>query len=397
MTRFILFIIVLTIIGAFLAQWLIEDAGYIFIRLGDTTIEATLWMGILITIVALGILVIIYKIFQAGVLFPVHIKQAFSQRKNLRQQKQLISYLLYLVSGNYNKIYSISQSLFSNSDSLEIKIINAEAFLHKEHYEELIKTCADIQNYATKAKLKGNEKSQVIKATDILMARAYIDQSKYSRTIKLLQSYIKDADTEINIFNLLKTAYIGDKRWQELGELLTKYGKGYNETQDDISTLLSFYENSSNIKNITKHWKSLDKASKKNPNLVSAYAHACAKSGDKLSAIEILQESIKDKYDPALATAYKEIISDTPLQQLKFLEDSKKDIRTDEMLLVALAKLSNDNKLEAKAKGYYEELLKNYPNTSLENKLNYMKILRASKNSIDNKKTDEVLLQILDK
>ena len=393
MIRTIIIILLLAILGALLAQWLISDPGYIYLGIRGLSIETTLWLGIALLLVAFLMFLFAVRIIRASILFPAQIKYALHRRRHIRQRNHIKRSLLYLVSGNYNKIYDAAKSVFAPSNNLEMRIINAEAFLHSRHYDELIKTCQRIQKDLTDKKLAKEDSSQIIKASNILMARAYTRQNKYNRALKILEPYVKDAETEESMFVLLREIYQQDKHWQKLGELMS----GRKHSMDDesnIQAILSYYQNHSNLDQIKKHWRTLDKKSGKDPRLISTYALALARNGDKTSSIELLQSAIKSDYNSHLIDTYKDIISNTPLQQLKFLEDIKLGGKVDESMLIALAKLSQMNKMEAKALTYYEEALNTYPKLALEHKLDYVRLLANSTRAGSQKKGYDLLSSI---
>ena len=386
MLRLIIVVSLLAIVGAILGQWIIKDPGYILISFRDTSIETTLCVGIFVLICLFVIFRLIYLVVRTGVLLPKQMKLGLSKRKSRITQNQLRSSLLQLVSGNYASISEKTTSIFSDNTSIDMMIINAEAFLKDGRYDKLIEICQKIKGSGTP--IAGVSRSQINKATDILMARAYKEQGKYNRALKLLQPFTNDAKNESFIFTMLKDIHIQDKRWQDLSELLIKCNAHH---KNNLPALVDCFTNLSELDKISKLWGALDKKIKKDSKIATAYALALGRNGKENLAVEFLQQEIKSSYNELLMDSYKTIISSTPLQQLKFLEDFMQNHKMDKSLLSALAKLSEHNKLQAKARSYYEQLLANYPQASVEDKVSYAKLLEESNNSNDKDKAYAIL------
>lgn len=392
MLRIIISVSLLAIGGAILGQWIAQEPGYILISFRGLSIETTLWVGVFVAVCVLLVLWLVYAALKFGVLLPKRIRYGVRNRKNINSRNQIRRSLLKLISGNYTSITESSKSMFSDNDSVEMMLINAQAFLKNKNYDKLIETCKQIQSDidAKKESADGLTKNQTNKVTAILMAQAYKQQGKHARALKLLQPYIGDAKNENFMLEVLLGIYLEDKRWQDLGNLLSKSSS--KQQQDNSKYLITFFTNASDLSGINKLWSSLDSSVKGKPEITAAYATALGRNNKESDALEFLQSQMNKKYDGLLAHAYKSIKSNAPLQQLKFLEDFVKSKPRDKDLLSALAKLSMDNRMQAKARSYYEQLLQGNPDASLEDRVNYAKILEDSNNTNDKQKAYEILL-----
>lgn len=389
MLQIIILISLLAIGGAILGQWIAQEPGYILISFANTSIETTLWVGVFVCLCIFLVFWLIYLILRSGLLLPTRIRRGMLNRKNRGSRNQIRRSLVHLVSGNYTNISENSKSIFSDSTSIEMLLINAEAFLKNRRYDKLIEICKDIQDSLSKNPIEGLSKNQINKATDILMARAYKEQGKRPRALKLLQPYANDVKNDNAIFSMLIDIYIQDKRWLDIGTLLSKSSS--IQKKDNMVAIVTFFNNSSDLSGIKKLWTSLDRSARKNPEIVAAYATALGRNNSESSALDFLQDEMKNNYQGALVDAYKGIKSNMPLQQLKFLEDFIKTQPIDKYLLSALAQLSQHNLMQAKARSYYEQLLQSHPDASMQDRLNYARILEDSNNSSDRQKAYEVL------
>lgn len=390
MLRIIITVSLLAIGGAILGQWIAQEPGYILISFRDTSLETTLWVGILLFIGAVAVFWLIYAILKFGLLLPNRIRYGLLNRKGTQARNQIRRALVRLISGNYSSIVESSKSMFSDNNSIEMMLINAEAFLKNKNYDKLVEICRQIEDSANKEATAGLAKNQIDKVAAILMARAFKEQGKHARALKLLQPYINDAKSEQFMLGVLLDIYVQDKRWQDLGNLLSKLS--HQQLQDNSSYIVKFFTNASDLGSTNNLWSALDSSIKSSPEVAAVYATALGRNNKESDALEFLQSQMNKKYNGILANAYKNIRSNTPLQQLKFLEDFVKSHPADKALLAALAQLSLHNRMQAKARSYYEQLLQNNPEAALEDRVNYAKILEESNNSSDKQKAYEVLL-----
>ncbi len=391
MLRLIIFISLLVIVGAILGEWIAQEPGYILISFRSISIETTLWAGIFIFACVLLISWLVYLVLRSGVLLPKQIRNGLLKRKNRLAHNQIRRGLLQLISGDYSSIAENSKSIFSDNNSIEMMLIHAEAFLKNGRYDKLLDICQKIKDSTAKESIDGLSNTQINKATDILMARAYQEQNKNTRALKLLQPHSNNAKNENAIFSMLKDIYIQDKRWQELGELLAKCT---NQQKDNIEVIVIFFNNASDLGGIKKLWSSIDKNIKSNPEVTATYARALGRNNNESEALEFLQNEMNRNYHGSLANSYKQIKSNIPLQQLKFLEDFIKSHPADKELLAALARLSQNNRIPAKARGYYEQLLHSHSDASIEDRMSYARILEESNNTSDQQKAYEILRSV---
>ena len=407
--RFIIFALLFVLAGAVLGQWIAADSGYILISFRGVSLETSLWVGIITSILCATLLWVVYRVVKGMVILPSRIQNRITLGKNKKSTVLLRQALLRMAAGSYNQVYRSMNALLSNNSSLEALILGAEVCLHNKNYKELIDIVGKIRGHGS---ANPEEKDNAMKAADILLARSYKEQKNYKQALKLLAPYSADAKSESFIAGMLKELYVQSGEWDKFADLLIITRGDDEERTDD---LLLYFNHASDIGGLKKLWKSLNSRAKKKAELIAAYALACYKLGDKAEAEELLRKEIQNNYAPTLVDAYKSILSERPLHQLQFLEELKEKGKykikhggkggsqnggsqnggsQDESLLAALAELSVRNDLIPKAREYYADLIRVNPNADPRVHIEYAKLLEKSNNSVDNNKAPAIFRSI---
>ena len=379
-----IFILLFLIAGAYLGQLILDDPGYVFITIKETTLETSLWLALLLLAASMLGLWLIYKVVIIGIFSPANLRQSLSQIRFKKNHLRLKSSVLDLVVGDYDKIYKTSKNIFggASNSGLESQIVLAAAALKRGKNDETLKLCQAVRKQLGEvnadnpsgAVYSKTEERQAEQACEILMAKAYAAKGEPAKALKLIEKYAADATA----FSTLRDLYLQDKRWNSLAQHLTNCDLS---NANNLAAIMKLNEQCQELNQISNLWHSLPSKARNKPDMLTSYTRALIRNEDSETALNLLQKALKKKYLPELVDIYKKVKPDKPLLQLKFLEDLRgqsPDKSSDESLLAALAEVSDNNDMREKSLGYYEELMQSFPNTAKDNKAKYASLLEKS-------------------
>jgi HemY protein len=108
---------------------------------------------------------------------------------------------------------------------------------------------------------------------------------------------------------------------------------------------------------LTQAWQQLSKAQRQESSLLLTYAEQLRSLGAEQEAEEVLRSALKRHYDASLIAFYGTLCGSEPKVQLHAAEGWLKQQPDDPQLLLALGRLSLQNRLWDKARGYLEASL----------------------------------------
>jgi HemY protein len=108
---------------------------------------------------------------------------------------------------------------------------------------------------------------------------------------------------------------------------------------------------------LTQAWQQLSKAQHQEPSLLLAYAEQLHTLGAEPEAEAVLRSALKRHYDASLVALYGTLCGSEPQAQLHAAEGWLKQQPDDPQLLLALGRLSLQNRLWDKARDYFEASL----------------------------------------
>ncbi len=165
--------------------------------------------------------------------------------------------------------------------------------------------------------------------------------------------------TERDLLASLKSAYIEDKQWEKLDELLPRLHKHRLLSRQDHQVLQLKKQADILLKATepTKQWQRLNRQWRKEPELINAYVKALIQAQDLLSAQKTIEHSLKQQWSEALCEYYGNLATIEPEKQLKFLEKYVAKHADSPALFAALGKICHRLKIWGKAKMHYQHSL----------------------------------------
>lgn len=362
MKRFFLLILIVLVAGAWAGQLMMQDTGYVLVAFKQTTIETTLWVFLIATLIAFFIAHGLVNLF-----FNTHLPwDKFRNWREKRQQKaankETLKGFLQLSQGDCLK----AQNLLSQSaEKSGVPLINYLAAARAANEG------GDHQNadlLLQKALKAAPEADLTIKITE---AQFKVNRGQIEAALTLLLNLRRTEPRNKQILVLLKEVYAGLDDWQGLVDLLPdlkKYEALTNtqlqriEKEACIGLLKQFkQQNTLTDENAVKHlqslWVTLPKTVAKHNDVVAEYTQQLIEHKGFSAAETLLRETLNNSWNERLIELYGQVQLAKPR---KLLDQAKAWFAAHPESLglkLALARLSLLNQEWEEAAEYYRNTL----------------------------------------
>lgn len=337
------------ILAPLVANYLMEDNGYVLVRFHEWALE----MSVPAMIIVLVVLYFLLRL--AGILWrgTWGIGKAAREIRKRQAQKRMTNGLIQISEGNWLQ----GERLLIRSAGLsETPLLNylgaARAAQLQGAYDRRdrwLQLAYDNEDAATTAVL-------------LTQAELQLERDQHEQALATLRKLEEIAPGNEKGLGLLAHLYAHLGEWRQLTELMPRLQKNRNLPQEKLAhwsrqahaALFLEAGASSNSEEVQRTWKQLPRFLRKNKDIVRAYVLGLCKAGNHALAATTIKNQLKREWDPELVALYGELELDDASRQLAQTESWLKTRANDPVLLLAAAKLAIRNKLWGKARSYLE-------------------------------------------
>lgn len=347
--KFGLLVVVVVMLSAFAAQFLLQDPGYVVINFRNYLIEMSVpvLMGICALLVFLGWTLV--KLYKA----PRRIGQAAGRYRSGRAGQKLTKGMIQIAEGNFARGEKMLARAAGDSDAPLANYLQAARAAHLLGQDERR------DNWLKQAYEQMPEAANAVLLTQ---AEFQLDQGQYESALATLKRIEDSAPNHSHALALLGRLYFRLEDWQHLGELLpklSKRGRVDPETLDGWAMRVRTEElaSAADAEIVAARWASVPKALRNNPAVLDAYFSALVRIGEPDKAEKELANALKRQWDGRLVRLYGTIEGKDAAQQLKRAESWLTAHPDDPDLLLTAARLCLRNELWGKARSYLETVI----------------------------------------
>ncbi|WP_151704997.1 heme biosynthesis HemY N-terminal domain-containing protein [Nitrincola alkalilacustris] len=367
MKKLFLLLLILLLAGAWLGQLMIQDAGYVLLAYQHTTVETSIWVMLVILLVAFIVMHLLLNLISSMGLPTGRIKEWRLKRRQQAARKATLKGMLAMSEGNWLKA---RRELVRSADDASVPLINLLAAAKAAH-ESGDKAGADeLLSKALKAEPDA-ETAVTLAQTQIQLARG---QSR--EALDNLLNLRKLAPKNTQVMLLLKDAYLQLQDWQGLSELLPVLRRHRALTEEQqlaleqqcyliqLEQILSQADDSTNeagVKALQSFWQKLPTPATSQEALVSRYAELLGKLDAGSKAEALLRDSLNQHWSNKLVIQYGCINSGKPKKQLDTARQWLEQQGESAELMLTLGRLSLLNHNWGGAVEYFESSLRLQP------------------------------------
>ncbi|MEL0584963.1 MAG: heme biosynthesis HemY N-terminal domain-containing protein [Candidatus Thiodiazotropha sp. (ex. Lucinoma kazani)] len=348
-----------TLIAAFLALlaavvitlWVKQDNGYVLIGYGEWTIEGSLALFVLAGIALFLLVYAGIRLLSHLWHMPERVASWRHKRRTLRAQHALTRGLVELAEGRWKvaERHLTRYAVQSETPLLNYLAATRAAQLQGEHTRR-----DDYLHLAHESMPSADV------AVGLTQAELQLAHQQYEQALATLM-HVRSLSPKHNyVLTLLKKLYENLKEWQKLEEMLPelKRRKVIDEKAYQLLETRVYCERmkqeAATLDSLVQFWQSIPKAVRQQQQVLLDYCR-CMMALDAGSRIEpLIAAALQREWNSELVFLYGTIELADPSHQLAVAEGWLKSHQDDPVLLLALARLSLQNKLWGKGRSYLE-------------------------------------------
>jgi HemY protein len=357
-----LLLILLALAALGYAVTLIERPGYVLLAYKGFRYESSLW-GTLALLATLWVLLYVVRLTWRLLTASGRVANPWSRRnRNRRAQMSAEQGLLDLSEGRWERaLRHLRRAAEAESQPLMHYLGAARAAQELGRYAE----CDGLLERAL------TRQPQAELAIALAHAELQVARGESAAALETLQVMRERHPRHRQVLRQLQALYEQQGDWSALLGLLPELRKNKALAESELLELerrawrarlavagqSALAAGEAGLQPLTHAWQQLSKAQRQEPLLLLAYAEQLRSLGAEQDAEELLRSALKRHYDASLVTLYGTLCGKDLQAQLQACEGWLKQQPDDPQLLLALGRLSLQNRLWDKARGYFEASL----------------------------------------
>ena len=369
MRRLLVTLVMALLLGA-ASIWVMQsDSGYILLSFNNTTVEMTVWVGILLYLTATGLgawLLLLFKwLGDVGGL-----RRWWTLRRSQQHGSKTAQGLILFSDHDWKQA---STMLLSGADGSSMPDVNllfaARAAAENNQIDQARMLLEQLKVSHPKAKL----------LADKTLAEILILEEQLDEAIQLLQPIAASKPGDRGVLRLLSDTYYLMGDWSSLQKILhdLNYYKAINPSdmkaleQDVYANLLSdFIPNPEFTLQEQKDqagdlWELIPRRLHNDAELICGYFDALQQVNDTDRVQLLLVKTINKRWHPELVERFGQLETSAPEKQLLAAEKWLSDHPEDAVLLVALGRICCQLRFWGKARDYFSVALRLQPSADI--------------------------------
>jgi HemY protein len=367
--RLLVTLVMALLLGA-ASIWVMQsDSGYILLSFNNTTVEMTVWVGILLYLTVTGLgawLLLLFKwLGDVGGL-----RRWWTLRRSQQHGSKTAQGLILFADHDWKQA---STMLLSGADGSSMPDVNllfaARAAAENNQIDHARMLLEQLKVSHPKAKL----------LADKTLAEMLILEEQLDEAIQLLQPIAASKPGDRGVLRLLSDTYYLMGDWSSLQKLLhdLNYYKAINPSdmkaleQDVYANLLSdFIPNPEFTLQEQKDqagdlWELIPRRLHNDAELICGYFDALQQVNDTDRVQLLLVKTINKRWHPELVERFGQLETSAPEKQLLAAEKWLSDHPEDAVLLVALGRICCQLRFWGKARDYFSVALRLQPSADI--------------------------------
>lgn len=347
MRTLFVFTLLALLLGVGVVALIETDPGYVLVTYGNYTLETSLWVGILLMLVLVGLVFYGLRFIYGLISGQRSLANWFSARKEREAQRQTNRGLISFTEGHWNKARNqLERGAQHNSAPLANYLLAARAsgeLGDNDRLHEFLRAAGDADPDAAAA-------------VEITLAEIRIGQGDYQQALAALGS--AGASRHPRVLALTARAYEGLKDWDGLYSLLPALKKQKTLAEADYRALEARVHRerlaAAGASGLQVAWQDMPQSLRNDSGMLLTYVRRLVATGANEIADKTLQKALKHEWQPELVREYGLLDGEDSSRRLALAESWLSDHPEDAQLLLCLGRLSARDKLWGKARDYFE-------------------------------------------
>lgn len=342
-------VVVVLILSAFAAHFLLGDPGYVAITFRGYLVEMSVPVLLSLTVLLLIAVWLIRRLIQA----PRRLGEAAGRYRSGRAGMKLTRGMIEVAEGNFARGEKLLARAAGTSDAPLFNYLQAARAAHlqgkDERRDEWLKLAYEHTPEASNAVL-------------LTQAELQLDREQYEQALATLRRIEENSKDHSYALALLGRLYYRLKDWEHLAEILPRLQKHSRVKQElldkwTIRVHTENFENAADGDAILAEWKNVPKRLRNDNKILDAYYMGLMRVGMHDKAEKDLTAALKAEWRAPLVRLFGMVEGPDPTRQLKRAEGWLAKYGDDADLLLAAARLCLRNELWGKARSYLETVI----------------------------------------
>ena len=342
-------VVVVLILSAIAAHFLLGDPGYVAITFRGYLIEMSVPVLIGLAVLLVIIVWLVRRVIQA----PRLIGEAAGRYRSGRAGVKLTRGMIEVAEGNFARGEKLLARAASTSDTPLFNYLQAARAAHLQGKDD---------RRDEWLKLAYEHTPEAANAVLLTQAEFQLDREQYEQALATLRRIEENSKDHSHALALLGRLYFRLEDWAALAQILPrleKQGRVKRETLDKwaVRVRTENFATAADGEAVLAEWRSLPKRLKDDIAVLEAYYEALMRVGLHDKAEKDLSAALKAEWRTPLVRLYGRVEGPDATKQLKRAEGWLAKRGEDTDLLLAAARLCLRNELWGKARSYLETVI----------------------------------------
>lgn len=342
-------VVLVLILSAFAAHFLLGDPGYVAINFRGYLVEMSVPVLLALAVLLILAVWLVRRLIQA----PRRLGEAAGRYRSGRAGMKLTRGMIEVAEGNFARGEKLLARAAGTSDAPLFNYLQAARAAHLQgkdaRRDEWLKLAYEHTPEASNAVL-------------LTQAELQLDREQYEQALATLRRIEENSKDHSYALALLGRLYYRLKDWPQLAEILPrlqKQGRVKQEMLDKwaIRVHTENFGNAADGEAILAEWKNVPKRLRGDTRVLDAYYMSLMRVGLHDKAEKDLSAALKTEWRAPLVRLFGLVEGPDPTRQLKRAEGWLAKHGDDADLLLAAARLCLRNELWGKARSYLETVI----------------------------------------
>lgn len=306
MIRRLILLVLLLLASVSAAQWFANEGGFLMLRVGEWTIQTSLFVAVLAFIALWAAVTLAVGLLRRTLRAPGQVRERLASRRTHRAQRELIDGLIELAEGRYAQAerHLEGTSGFSQQPLMHhlLAAIAAQRRGEWQRRDDLL-VAADSAN--PRARL----------AVGLLQVQLQVDAEQWEQALATLGWLREKAPRNHRVLMLQARAMRAVEDFAGLMDLLPDLRREQSLPSAELTAIeqralderINALGASANADSLGRIWKSLPKSRRRDPVLQARFARALIDADCPVTAERQLRRWLRQRWEPMLVEVYGEL------------------------------------------------------------------------------------------
>ncbi len=350
------------LLGVGIVALIETDPGYVLVSYGNWTLEASLWVGLLVLALLVIVISLLFRLVYRLVSGQKSLSSWLGNRRARNAQRLSTRGMISYAEGNWATARrQLVRGARNNDAPLANFLLAARSSAELQDTDKVHEYLRAAEDAAPGAEV----------AVEVALAEMKLQAGEHQQALEALDQATRNVGKHPHVLSLLSRAYQGLEDWDKLAELLPHLQKHKLPSTEEFQKLERqvhrhrLERSDLSMEQLHTVWQSLPRYLQRDLSIIELYVEGLVSAGDHEQAEKLIQRTLKQDWSPALVRQYGLLQSADTARQLSRAEGWLTAHPEDAELLLCLGRLSARDKLWGKAREYFENSYKLNPGTEV--------------------------------